>query len=40
MTEPSLHARCAALVQELGLASAQDVRSVQPLAGGVASDIA
>ena len=35
-----LQERCAGLVTRLGLASADAVRSVQPLTGGVASDIA
>jgi aminoglycoside phosphotransferase (APT) family kinase protein len=36
----SLDARCRALVAELGLGPASAVRSVRPLTGGVASDIA
>ena len=35
-----LEQRCRALVAELGLARAEDVRAVVPLTGGVASDIA
>lgn len=35
-----LHDRCAALVETLGLASADEVAAVVPLTGGVASDIA
>ena len=35
-----LEDRCRALVSEIGLASASEVRSVRPLTGGVASDIA
>ena len=31
--------RCAALVVELGLGHADDIRSIEPLTGGVASDI-
>ena len=38
MTE--LHDRCAALIQELGIGSADEVTRVVPLSGGVASDIA
>lgn len=38
MTE--LHDRCAALIEELGLAQASEVTDVVPLTGGVASDIA
>lgn len=35
-----LEARCAALVEELGLGRAADITEVEPLTGGVASDIA
>ncbi len=38
--EPTLDARCRALVADLGLATAEVVTSVTPLTGGVASDIA
>lgn len=35
-----IETRCHELVAELGLAAPEDVRSVRPLTGGVASDIA
>jgi len=37
---PDLEARARALIEDLGIARAVDVRSVRPLTGGVASDIA
>ncbi|MDU9005100.1 aminoglycoside phosphotransferase family protein [Sedimentitalea todarodis] len=37
---PSLHQKCAALIEELGIASQDAVSVVAPLTGGVASDIA
>ncbi|MFC5585056.1 phosphotransferase family protein [Nitratireductor kimnyeongensis] len=40
MAEASIEYRGAALLKELGLASRRQIRSVTPLAGGVASDIA
>lgn len=36
----NLHERCAALIEELGIASQDAVSAVAPLTGGVASDIA
>ncbi len=40
MAHPELYERCRALVAELALGSEAEVRDVQPLTGGVASDIA
>lgn len=36
----SLETRCATLIEDLGLGQAGDIRSIAPLTGGVASDIA